>query len=261
MDLSARAQNLDDMVTSESYLSDWLLAYEGPAVALPHLDASIELADRSGVLSQGGWAKAQSLFVLYELGEADAVLSRAQEILAVGRDRLDSAIWLTAQAHRVKVLVPLGLAAEVPSRGELFAEAAGAEDDLQVMSPVLLAAARLALADGMRDEAAGYLRRFEELTREAAREFREASLMEAVELCVGAVSLRIARDLVDASEGDIPHHRCTLLSARAALLEAEGSVAGAERTYAEAAAAWDAFGTPHQARLARAGAARCRGGV
>ena len=261
LDLSKGAQSLDDTVTSESYLSDWLLAYEGPVAALPHLDASIELADRSGVLSQGGWAKAQSLFVLYELGDHDAVLARAEEILAIGRDRLDSAIWLTAQAHRAKVLVPRGLAAEVPSRAELFAEARGAEDDLQVMSPVLVTAARLALAEDAADEAAGYLRRFEELTREAAREFREASLMEAVALCVDAGSLEIAQDLVDASTGDIPHHRCTLLSARAALLEAMGTKLEAAEIYEEAARAWDAFGAPHQARLARAGLARCRGGV
>ena len=258
LDLSTRTQSVDDTILSEAYLADWLLAYEGPLVALPHLETSIELADRRGVVSSGGYAKAQSLLVLYELGDWEAVLARAEELLAVGHERLDTEIWLVAQLHRTKVLVGRGLTADLPKREELLAETQGAEDDLQVMSPALLAAARLALADRAIGEAAGYMRQFQELTRDAAREFRESRLMEAVELCVEAGALGIAEELVEESEGGIPHHRCTLLSARAALLEAKGDAAAAAEGYAEAAKAWEAFGSTYQAELARESFARCR---
>ncbi len=257
--ISERAGNVDDVITSESYVSDWLWAYDGPEAARPHLETSIELAERAGVVSQGGWAKAQSLFLLYELGLWDDVLARADELLAVGRDRLDAALWLTTEAHRAKVLLARGLTEGLPNREELLAEAAGSEDDLQAMNPVLLASARLALADGAAAEAADHMRRFELLTRDAASEFREASLAEAVELAVAAGALDVAESLIAASEGVIPHHRCNLLSARAELLEAKGELSEAADAWAQAADAWGAFGVERQAEVARRGVGRCAG--
>ena len=41
------------------------------------------------------WGKAESLAVLYEMGEWDAVLERSSEVLAVGRENLDVAIRTT----------------------------------------------------------------------------------------------------------------------------------------------------------------------
>jgi class 3 adenylate cyclase/tetratricopeptide (TPR) repeat protein len=253
---SIATQRSSDIVTSESYVAEWALAFEGPAAAWPHYERSIAIAEGSGVISQGLWLKAGSLFSLYELGRNDDVLHLAQEILSLGKDRLDATVWVFAQVFRSETLLDLERTEDVVDPTELL-ERAQAAEDIQTLAPALLAVGRIELAAGDRDEAERRLSEFIETTRDVAPEYREAVLSRAARLAVAVGRTDLLRELVDASAGSLPHHARNLASARAALLELRGRTDEAREAYLEAAKAWEAFDCVREAGFARAAAERC----
>jgi class 3 adenylate cyclase/tetratricopeptide (TPR) repeat protein len=256
LEISTAMQRSSDIVTSESYVGDWTLAFEGPAASWPHYERAIEVAERSGAVSQGLWSKAGALFSLYELGRDGDVLRLSDEILSLGKDRLDATVWVFANALRAEVLLDLGRVAGSVDPDELLGWARAAED-VQAVAPALLAAGRIRLATGDAAAADAALRGFAETTRGVAPEYREAVLARASRLAVALGSIDVLTELVEASAGALPHHLHNLASARAALLELRGDVEAARRAYGEAARAWDAFGSAREAAFARGAAARC----
>ncbi len=258
VDLARRAGSMAELTTSLNYLADWGWAYDGPAAALEGYEEAIRVADLRAMVTQALWSKVGLLPLLYEVGDWDRLLQIAGEALAVGRDHLDLSLWVAAESHRARVLAARGLAAEAIERDELLAGADATEDDLQASSVALLACGALAVAEGDPETAALAMERFEALTRDAAPEFREAALADAVRTSIAAGALGVAERLVAASHSDIPHHRCNRLSALAAVAEARGDLRGAEAHYGEAAAAWTGFGVEREAAMAREGRDRCR---
>jgi class 3 adenylate cyclase/tetratricopeptide (TPR) repeat protein len=256
--ISEATQRSADIITSESYVADWMLAFDGPTASWPHYGRSIATAEESGVLSQGLWSKAGALFSLYELGRDEDVLRISEEILALGKDRLDATVWVFAQVLRTEVLLDMGRTGEVVPADELL-ELARAAQDPQTVAPALLAAARIALVEGDVAGAERGLREFASVTRDVAPEFREATLARAARVAVALRRSDVLRELIDASSGELPHHAHNLASARAALLELGGRRDEARDAYLEAAAGWDAFGSPREAAFARIGAERCGG--
>ncbi len=260
LEISDAMQRPNDVVTSENYLAEWLWAFEGPTSGWPHYAQAERVAERNGNVSQGLWTKAARLQLLYELGRDDELLHVADEVLARGKERLDATVWVFAQAYRAEALVELGRADEAIDPAELLGHARAAED-VQAVAPALLAAAALALATGDRPTAVAHVLEFERVTRVAAREYREGILARASRVCVKLGLRDVLHDLVAQSEGIVPHHRCNLASARAALLELDGDLAGAREAYLDAAEAWERFGSAREAAFARAGAERCSAGA
>jgi class 3 adenylate cyclase/tetratricopeptide (TPR) repeat protein len=259
LDISSATQRSSDIVTSESYVADWTLAFEGPAATWPHYENAIAVAEQSGVVSQGLWSKAGALFTLYELERDDDVLSLSGEILALGIDRVDATVWVFASCMRAETLLDRGRDDEVVGADELLERARGAED-LQAVAPALVSAGRIAATRGRADDAERLLREFCDRTRGGAPEFREAILARAARLAVRLGAADVLADLVEASEGELPHHAHNLACARAALLELHGRAADARQVYLAAAERWDRFGSPREAAFARAGAERCSAG-
>jgi hypothetical protein len=256
LELARTTGRSGDVVTSENYVGEWFWAFEGPAVAAPHFRNAIAIADRDGNVSQGVWAKAAVLPLLYELGLDTELLLLADEVLALGRDRLDATVWAFCHVHRSNVLLDRDQLDEVVDAGELLAQARAAED-VQAVAPSLLVAARIEQAHGRKAVAADHVRAFAEVTRDVAHEYRETALASAGRLCL-ALGLRdVLAATIEASEGAIPHHRCNLLSARACLAELDGEADTARAAYLVAADAWDRFGSPREASFAREGADRC----
>jgi class 3 adenylate cyclase/tetratricopeptide (TPR) repeat protein len=256
LEISAATQRASDVVTSESYLADWTLAFRGPSESWPHYRRSIETAERAGVLSQGLWSKAGALFSLYELGRDDDVLRMADDILRLGKDRLDATVWVFANVVRAEVLLDAGRPEDAIDADELLEHARAAED-VQAVAPSLISAGRLRAEVGDRAGAGRALEEFEAVTREVAPEYREAILARAARLAVALTHEDVLRRLVQASLGRLPHHAHNLASARAALLELQGRPAAAREAYREAADGWTAFGSVREATFARAGAERC----
>jgi class 3 adenylate cyclase/tetratricopeptide (TPR) repeat protein len=256
LDISIAAQRSSDIVTSESYVADWTLAFEGPAASWPRYERSIAAAEQSGVVSQGLWLKAGGLFSLYELGRDDDVLRMSDEILALGKNRLDATVWVFANVLRAEVMLDLGRDDDVVPPSELL-ERARAAADVQAVAPALLAAGRIELRRGLIDEAERELRAFAAVTADVSSEYREAVLARAARLAVGLGLTDVLQQLVEASVGELPHHARNLASARAALLELEDRPREAHEAYLRAAHEWDVFGSAREAAFARAAAERC----
>ncbi|MGZ4124612.1 MAG: ATP-binding protein [Actinomycetota bacterium] len=256
LDISIATHRSTDVVTSESYVADWTLAFEGPASTWPHYEHAIAVAEQSGVVSQGLWSKAGALFSLYELERDDDVLRLADEILTLGEDRVDATVWVFAHVMRSEVLLDRGRHDEVVDRMDLL-ERARAAEDVQAIAPALVTAARIAVTAGDRRDAERLLHEFADLTRDVGPEFREAILARAARLAVRLHTADVLADLIDASTGELSHHSHNLASARAALLEVRGRSGEARDAYREAATGWERFGSRREAAFARVAADRC----
>jgi class 3 adenylate cyclase/tetratricopeptide (TPR) repeat protein len=259
LDISIATHRSTDVVTSESYVADWTLAFEGPASTWPHYEHAIAVAEEGGIVSQGLWCKAGALFSLYELERDDDVLRLADEILTLGEDRVDVTVWMFAHVMRSEVLLDRERADQVVDRMDLL-ERARAAQDVQALAPALVTAGRIAATAGEPRQAEQLVREFVDLTRDVVPEFREAILARAARLAVRLHAADALSDLVDASTGRLPHHSHNLASARAALLDVRGRNLEARDAYVAAAIGWERFGSPREAAFARIAADRCGSG-
>jgi tetratricopeptide (TPR) repeat protein len=261
LELAERDGSSAEVVTSMDYVAAWTWAYEGPIRALPSLEGAIRLAEARGMVNGALWATTESLPVLYELGEWDTLLSRAAAVLDRGRERLDLSLWVSAESQRARVLAARGRAADAIDPGTLMETARSSEGDLEISTSAFLACGALAAAAGDAEGTVEAMGRFERATHDAAPEYRDVFLADAVRTCLVGGAIEAAERLIAASTSEVPHHRCTRLSARAALAEALGTPAEAATLYSEAAVAWTAFGVDREVELARAGIQRCRTGA
>ena len=245
-----------EIIASCDYLAEWTRAMQGPPAAVEIYERGLALAERRGVASQGMWTKAGSLWLFFELGDWNRLLTQADELLAFGADRLDGAVHSVVRSTRSLVCVLRGLRQEADDPEELLALARPLEE-LHVLSPALITAAELALADGEIDTAVSYLREFADRTSEVASEYRESRLAQVVRACVRAAQLDLASELIDGSKGLTTRDRLQIGAARGFLAEAAGDRAEAAELFRGSAEAWRAFGTPWEEAHALLGIARC----
>jgi hypothetical protein len=254
--LAEQAGNAADVVTSESYLSDWLWAMEGPAAGLAHAREGTAIAERRGVIDQGLQMRAGEMGLRFDLGDWDGAIAACDEILAVGSERLDGALLAVTRTMRARIACFRGRSEEADGP-EALLELARPVAELHALCPALAVAAELAIADGRRPDAAAYLEEFASVTRGVAAEYRESRLASAARCCVAAGVPSTAQRLVEESKGVVRRDRLNVLSARATLAEARGDVEDAAELYAEAAEGWRQFGNPLEEAEALLGRARC----
>jgi tetratricopeptide (TPR) repeat protein len=255
--LSHATGNVSDIVTSQTYVAEWLWAFEGPASSIPYMEAAVELAERRGAVSQGQWAKTGALMPMFEFGDWDRVLLWADEVLAAGRERLDETLWVVARVVRSWVMLLRGRAAEADPIVDLV-EQARAIEEMQALAPTLVVAAALARAAGHEGEARALLVEFEESTRDVASEYREAYAAEVARLSVALGMVETAEKLVADQRGASARDRLYLKTTEAVITEAHGRFADAEARHAASAVSWAGFGCPREEAEALLGVARCR---
>jgi class 3 adenylate cyclase/tetratricopeptide (TPR) repeat protein len=254
--LAERSGRADDIVTSLSYLAEWEGAIEGPAAAVRRYDAALEITDRRGVVSQGLYARCARTSVLFSMGAWNESLAELDEVLAIGRDRLDVTLFAVAQTTRSKILLLRGRRDEVLGAEELVALARPVED-LQALAPALAAAAQISLATGDAAAAAAFVREFEEVTRDVAAQYREWQLPEVVRCAIEVGEVDLAERLVDQSSGLVERDRLNVAAASAALAERRGELAKAAVGYGAVAEAFRSFPNPLEEAIARLGRSRC----
>ncbi|MBA3691171.1 MAG: AAA family ATPase, partial [Actinobacteria bacterium] len=245
-----------DIVTSGSYLGEWLWAMEGPAAGLEQCLAALEVADRRGVVDQGLSTKAGGVGMLIDLGQWDRALAWSSEILATGRDRLDPTLFAASRTALSRIASLRGRPQEADDPDGLLALARSV-GELHVLAPTLAVASRLLLDAGRAQEALGLLREFAAVTRGVAPEYRESQLAAVTRECLRAGDPGLAREMIGQSVGVTRRDRLNVSAARAALAEAAGDLREAADAYAEAADAWHAYGNSLEEAEALAGLARC----
>jgi hypothetical protein len=185
------------------------------------------------------------------------VLQWSAELLALPPGRLDPAISVIAHVTRAHVLLAQGRRSEVADADELVSLAERIQE-LHALSPALVAAAAIALADGDRGRAASRLESFESVTEGVAPEYRAVELVRAVRLCLEADRCDIAERLVTAPDPLVLRDRLRLDAAKAMVAESRGDPEAAE-AYARAAELLGEYGDPYEEAMALLGRARLTG--
>ena len=242
---------------SRAYLGEATWQLEGPSVGLAFHEAAIEMCHQRGLTNQMMWAKAETVWMLYDLGEWDRMLERADEVLAWDREKGSGYFRAIAGPYRVRVLLHRGKGAKIGTEEVTeFLRFARQADDLQAIAPSLVSAAMVSATAGDTEAATAMIEEFDRRTRDRSSAYREAHLPDLVDICIRIQRLDLADRLLEKTEGHQPRQQHCITSARALLAcarkQSEAGLAG----FDEASEAWDAFGCPFERARADLGAAR-----
>jgi tetratricopeptide (TPR) repeat protein len=207
------------------------------------------------------WARAESLWLLYDAGRWDDLLGVVATILPWAAEHGDSIAGTVALSYRSRVLAHRGSFEALQDDLERIVPIARQVGDLQVQAPAFIAAAVVehALGDGAR--ALDHVREFEEVTRDGPTEYRELQSPEVIRVCLANGAVELAAQVL----GDRPVHvartQHAVLTGKALLSEARGDLEDAAYLFARAAEAWGSYGDPFERAHALEGLARCLEGL
>ncbi len=246
-----------DIVTSYSYLNEWIAMEEGPRAALAMNAEAVALCEQRGLPHQALWSRTESLWLRFDAGEWDEILALADELEAWAKEHGEVQIEAAAASYRARVLAHRGNVTAARPEIERLLPLARTIEDLQILAPALISAALVEVASGAHDEALARLREFDELTEGGPAEYREIQSAEVARVAIAAGDQTVAARIVGERAVHSPRVQLAVASGRALLAEAAGDVGPAEVAFAEAAAGWEAFGVPLEVGHALAGRARC----
>jgi tetratricopeptide (TPR) repeat protein len=230
---------------------------EGSRKGLELNDRAIDLCDRRGIQGQGMWARAESMWLLYDAGRWDDLLDRTATMMPWAEAHGDSIVGSIGLSYRARVLTHRGqegVAEELLARALAVAPQIG---DLQVQAPVYIAAAIVEQARGNPSAALDHIRAFDEATEGGPTEYRELQSPEIVRVCLANHDVELAGKIVGDREVFVARTKDAVLTGRALLAEARGDMGDALALFQEAAAAWGTYGGPFERAHALAGAGRC----
>ena len=233
----------------------WLT--EGPAQGLELQQAGIELGEHRGVTSMVMFGKAFLMRLLFDLGQWDAVVARADEVIAWDRKLGGSYSGVMALNSKAQVYLLRGRMEEAaPLSAESLTRARTVEDP-QVLAPALVVAATTEHVRENSDMVAALGAEFANVVPPATL---EGGLLvpEVVRLCTAVGALGVAERLIDGRSEALTRHRNGLLSARATVARAKGSLDEAARLYEEATRGWGEYGCVLEHAHALLGLGRCR---
>ena len=246
-----------DLATSYSYLSEWVGVTEGSSEGLALNDRSIDICDRRGIQGQGMWARAESMWLLYDAGRWDDLLERTSVMLPWAEEHGDSIVGSIGLGYRARVLTHRGQESSAEGLLERAIPVARQIGDLQVQAPVYVAAAVVEHARGNGEAALAHIRAFDDATEGGPTEYRELQSPEIVRVCLANHDIELAEKIVGDRAVFVARTKDAVLTGRALLAEARGKTDDALALFQEAAAAWESYGGPFERAHALAGAGRC----
>jgi class 3 adenylate cyclase/tetratricopeptide (TPR) repeat protein len=255
--LAIEIENPAEIAGTHINLGDWVWWTEGPEKGLEHKRAAIDLAQRRGLSTRAMWARAESVWTLFELGQWDRVVAEADAVTAWDREHGGSQIEALALPYKVRVLWNRESLADAPDLEHRMVALALEMLDLQLLVPALATAALIRSSYGEQDAALALVEELEEHTT-GLPAWRARHLPDVVRVLCGAGRVDYAERLL-VEEGDVwmTRDRHSAHSARAALLEAKGNIDAAEALYREAVERWTRFGCALERGLALFGHGRC----
>jgi class 3 adenylate cyclase/tetratricopeptide (TPR) repeat protein len=245
-----------DIVTSYSYLLEWVGLEDGPSTGLPMNRATVDLCRRRGIEGQGMWSRAEGLWLRFDAGLWDELLDEVRDLEAWAEAHGDAQITTVARLYRGRVLTLRGEADTAVALADGFMPVARQIEDLQVLAPALVVAVVAHAAAGDPPAAAALAEEFDLATADGPTEYRELYLPEVVRALIGAGEAGLAAHIV----GDRPVHvrrtRLAVTSSNAMLAEARSDLDTAVERFGEAAEGWEAWGGRFEHAHALAGLAR-----
>ena len=257
----ALRQSLDlglgnETIRSYGNLGDWVWVAESPTRGLDVKRAGIDFGERRGLTLPVMWAKAETLWPLFDLGQWDELLRVAGELIEWDRRQSGGQVAVIALTYTAYVLVSRGAIGQAQALAEEFLPRSREIRDPQVLVPAVAVVSLIEHARGNQSAAVRLIEELEEVTRGRAV-FRARHLPEALRVCVAAGALRLGESLLETSGHAAARHRHSVLAGRAVLTEARGREEEASALYAEAAERWADYGYAFERGQAALGAGRC----
>jgi DNA-binding SARP family transcriptional activator len=246
-----------EAVRAHSNLGIGLWLTEGPGQGLELEQAGIDFGERRAVTSMVMMSKAQSLWMLFELGRWNAVVHRADEVIAWDRKLGGTYPGAMALGARAYVCLLRGQLDEASSLSAELLPRARPIEDQQVLAPALVVAAMIERERANGDAVAELVEEFADIVPPASLE-GGVPLPEVVRLCAAVGAVGVAERLIDGRSEALTPHRNGLLTARATVAHAKGSLDQAERLYEESARGWAEYGSVLEHAHALLGLGRCR---
>jgi class 3 adenylate cyclase/tetratricopeptide (TPR) repeat protein len=246
----------NETIRSYGNLGDWVWVAEGPAQGLDVKRAGIEFGQRRGLTLPVMWARAETLWPLFDLGQWDELLRIAGELTEWDRGQGGGQVTAVALTYSAHVLVCRGELARACGLAETFLPRAREIRDPQVLVPAVAVVALIEHTRGSHVAAVRLVEELEEVTRDRPV-FRSRHLPDALRVCVAAGGIGLAERLLDTPVHRAARHQYSVLTGRAVLTEARGSLLEASALYGEAAERWAGYGFGLERGRAALGAGRC----
>jgi class 3 adenylate cyclase/tetratricopeptide (TPR) repeat protein len=243
----------DDTAGTYIALGDTVWWTEGPAAGLEVYRAGIEFTERRGMTYYAMYLKGESVWPLFELGEWDAVLRVAGEILDWDPLSYQALLALPYKSH---VHACRGQLADAAALRDVFLPRARESSDPQVLIPALATSAVIDLSRGAPSAAVSLLAELEVATRD--RPLRRAQhLPDALRVCAAAGATNLGDRLLERLDVSAVRQVNAVHAARAVLAEAQGQRELSLRLYEESADRWARYGFVLEQGQALLGAGRC----
>jgi hypothetical protein len=249
-----------DIVTSRSYLLEWVGLEDGPSVALPMNRETIDLSRRRGIEGQGMWTRAEGFWLLFDAGMWDELLAETDELGAWAGSHGDAQLSTVAGLYRARVLAHRGDASAAEHLEGSFLPAARQIADLQVLAPALLAGVVAHAAANDAAQVITLAKEFDATTTGGPSEYRELLLPELVRGLIAAGAVDDATRIVGERPVYVRRTRLAVASSHALLAEARGELDVAADGYRESADGWRAWGGTFERAHALAGLGRVAAG-
>ena len=241
--------------TAGAYLAlgDIVWWTEGPAAGLDVYRSGIEFAERRGLTYYTMYLKGESVWTLFELGEWDALLEVAREIVGWDRTSYQALLALPYVAH---VHLLRGQLADAAALRDDFLPRARESGDPQVLMPALVTSALIDESRGDSAAALALIEHIKEATK--GRPVRRAQhLPDALRVCAATGATELAERLLEPIEVAAARQLHAVQAARAVQADMLERADVALSLYAEAAKRWAEFGFVLEHGHALLGAGRC----
>jgi class 3 adenylate cyclase len=230
-----------DIVTSYSYLLEWVGLEEGPSVGLPMNRTAVDLCRRRGIEGQGMWTRAEGLWLRFDACLWDEVLGDTSDLLSWADAHGDAQITTVSQLYRARVLAHR-LDGEALELAETFLPVARQIEDLQVLAPALLAGILAASASRDDERVRALTEEFDVATAEGPAVYRETYLPEIVRALLAAGSAALAERIVGDRPTLVRRPQLAVATSRAILAAARGDDDRAVNAFREVAEGWRSWG-------------------
>jgi tetratricopeptide (TPR) repeat protein len=189
------------------------------------------------------WSRAESIWMLFDLGRWDEILAISDELTAWVQEAGETLqVQMISLPYRALVLLrrgdPIG-ADEVVEQVLPETRAAG---DPQVLVPALAVAALVSQTRGDGISALGFVRELMELTHRRSGRHRALFLPELTRVCVLNDALDLAHELAEGLTVDLGRIGSARVAAAAVLAEADDRIPEALALYEQAAKRWHDLG-------------------
>ncbi len=235
-------------------LANTLWLTRGPEAALQTYQDGIEFSGRRGLAGASSWARAEALWVTFEVGRWDELLATADELIIGLEAEVASHLAVTAATYRALVETRRG-GQETYPRDPPYLVAAREIADMQVLVPALLTAAQAAAQAHQDEDASRLLAEFQGLTADNPA-WRLHDLASAARVAIAA-GVEDISGLLPAEAFAVRRYQLMMLSSRALMAEAAGDMEPAADLFRRASDGWREYGHLPEEGESRLGLARC----